>query len=487
MEDLQHTECCPIKQIEELKEWEPSFVKYASAPLRKRIPVDDSPKTLICHDMRGGYLEDKFVHGCKAEDCYYFIHWSLVDSFVYFSHHLVTIPPCGWISAAHQNGVKVLGTFITEWDAGEKVCEELFKDSNNVLHYSRQLVRIAAFYNFDGWLINIENKLKINQIPLLKQFINVLTDMMHSFRSHSLVIWYDSVIESGDLKWQNALNEHNRDFFYGCDGIFLNYNWKDEDLKLSVSEAGLRKTDVYVGLDVFGRGCLGGGGFSTNIAAEEARKYGLSIAIFAPGWVHECLDVKDFPVNQQKFWSALNEVCTARAFKNLPFASSFCPGFGKKLFRNGKVVCNEPWYNISLQQPQPTFYSSHSSKGNNVVMHIEDAYNGGGCLCLNGRFNDCKKFYDFMILSTEFALENSYIISYTFKSLVNGLDVTLILDIQCYEGSYELCLTEEKENEIIPVDASVKYKMPASRNELLNTTYKETDENLLYETNWIKR
>ncbi|XP_035204739.1 cytosolic endo-beta-N-acetylglucosaminidase-like [Stegodyphus dumicola] len=265
MEDLEHAECSPITQIEELKEWEDAIAKYVTAaPLRNRIERD-CPKTLICHDMKGGYLEDRFVHGCKAEDCYYFTHWSLVDIFVYFSHHLVTIPPCGWISAAHNNGVKVLGTFITEWDSGEKVCEELFKDSNNVIHYSRQLARIAALYNFDGWLINIENKLKINQIPLVKQFINLLTDMMHSFRSHTLVLWYDSVTTSGDLEWQNALNEHNRDFFDGCDGIFLNYNWKGEDLKLSAYEAGLRKTDIYVGLDVFGRGCHGGGGFSTNI------------------------------------------------------------------------------------------------------------------------------------------------------------------------------------------------------------------------------
>jgi hypothetical protein len=30
-----------------------------------------------------------------------------VDVFVYFSHHLVTVPPPGWIHAAHKHGVKV--------------------------------------------------------------------------------------------------------------------------------------------------------------------------------------------------------------------------------------------------------------------------------------------------------------------------------------------------------------------------------------------
>lgn len=55
-----------------------------------------------------------------------------------------------------------------------------------------------------------------------------------------------------------------------CDGIFLNYNWKQVNLKKSVDEAGIRRTDVFVGVDVFGRGCLGGGGFSTNIVCVKS-------------------------------------------------------------------------------------------------------------------------------------------------------------------------------------------------------------------------
>lgn len=53
-------------------------------------------------------------------------------------------------------------------------------------------------------------------------------------------------------------------FFDVCDCIFLNYNWSLDDLQESVSVSGKeRQYDVYVGVDVFGRGCYGGGGWNT--------------------------------------------------------------------------------------------------------------------------------------------------------------------------------------------------------------------------------
>lgn len=66
-------------------------------------------------------------------------------------------------------------------------------------------------------------------------------------------------------------------FFTSCNGIFLNYNWKEEDLTQSVKLAGHRQTDVYVGVDVFGRGCLGGGGFSTDVVSIDLNSGSLSL------------------------------------------------------------------------------------------------------------------------------------------------------------------------------------------------------------------
>lgn len=50
-----------------------------------------------------------FLSGCGNNQAYRFVHWSGIDSFVYFSHHFITIPPPGWTAAAHTNGVSVLG------------------------------------------------------------------------------------------------------------------------------------------------------------------------------------------------------------------------------------------------------------------------------------------------------------------------------------------------------------------------------------------
>ena len=63
-----------------------------------------------------------------------------------------------------------------------------------------------------------------------------------------------------------------RCFFDVCDGIFLNYCWNEAKLERSADKAGNLKTKVYVGVDVFGRGCHGGGGFNIKSALQVIKK-----------------------------------------------------------------------------------------------------------------------------------------------------------------------------------------------------------------------
>ena len=119
------SECVPVRSLDELHAWKkPAYADpFPAPPLAPRSPAvsgkwtvfselrplagDGSastrtPKTLLCHDFKGGYNEDRFADGCGTEKFpYVFQRWSLIDSFCYFSHNFITIPPPGWIAAAH--------------------------------------------------------------------------------------------------------------------------------------------------------------------------------------------------------------------------------------------------------------------------------------------------------------------------------------------------------------------------------------------------
>ncbi|PNT74402.1 hypothetical protein BRADI_1g14127v3 [Brachypodium distachyon] len=273
----------------------------ASTPLPSPgAPLPPRRRVLVCHDMQGGYRDDAAPQGGANPDAYALWHWHLMDIFVYFSHYLVTLPPPCWTNTAHLHGVKVLGTFIAEWDKGAEICREMFATQDSAQMYAERLQELAATLGFDGWLINIEVKLDIQFIDNLKEFVNHLTDRMHAAVPGSLVIWYDAVTVNGHLNWQNKLNEYNKPFFDLCDGLFVNYTWKENYPQDSAAVAGERKYDVYMGIDVFGRNSYGGGQWNTNVALDLLKKDDISTAIFAPGWIYETKQPPDFQSAQNR-------------------------------------------------------------------------------------------------------------------------------------------------------------------------------------------
>ncbi|CAN0909818.1 Cytosolic endo-beta-N-acetylglucosaminidase 2 [Linum grandiflorum] len=150
----------PLKTLEELESraYFDSFhypFNKSSVPLESSsalLPLPSRPRILVCHDMQGGYVDDKFVQGGSNPDAYSIWHWYLMDVFVYFSHSLVTLPPPCWTNAAHRHGVKVLGTFITEWDEGRIISNKLLKTEDSARLYAERLAELAAALGFDGWL-----------------------------------------------------------------------------------------------------------------------------------------------------------------------------------------------------------------------------------------------------------------------------------------------------------------------------------------------
>eukprot|EP01135_Chromosphaera_perkinsii_P011044 Nk52_evm3s2325 gene=Nk52_evmTU3s2325 len=424
-------------------------------------------KLLVCHDMCGSYIEDKYPQGYECnisevdrETFYRIYQWELIDTFVYFSHSLVTIPPSQWTNCAHRHGTAVLGTVITEHQKGMEICHEyLFGDRSSAEHFANQLVAIAVYYGFEGWLLNFENPIRPGlHMNNLFHFVEYLTNVIHVAIPNGQVIWYDSVVSStGQLAWQNALNEHNMEFFKRSDGIFLNYGWKPFALGRNVQQAiscGRNAADVYVGIDCFGRGCHGGGGMNCDVAmqaiadAADGRSTDLSAALFAPGWVYENLskDSLQLERNLKVFWNKLRPFFSCRPYDSIPFRTNFSEGVGERFFVDGNLVGSDIWMNYSLQTFMPNITShplfevgggGSSSKNEEAGLNLlpnplkevgicyYQAVNGGSSLKLYGRypptpiggFKDCKfKRCVLRIFKTDLRLGEPITVEYTFKS-----------------------------------------------------------------------
>ena len=221
-----------------------------------------------------------------------------VDSFVYFSHHRISCPPLATTATAHRLGTKVFGTVIFEWEEGAADLRRLLDGS--MPHVIDKLVQLAVERGFDGWLINIEVGLKdppASECLQLLSWLRELTRAIESSIEGGEVIWYDAVTTKGELRWQNQLNKLNAPFFDAASTIFLNYGWSPlypgTTTTMVEGMRGKSRETVYFGVDVWGRGQYGGGGFETwrsldkiqqVIASDSDDRTNLSTALFAPAW-----------------------------------------------------------------------------------------------------------------------------------------------------------------------------------------------------------
>ena len=69
------------------------------------------------------------------------------------------------------------------------------------VHVCFQVLFCVHFSTFFG--------LQHSHLDSLYLLLTLLTTGMHQAVPGSKVIWYDSVTKTGELKYQNALNEHN--------------------------------------------------------------------------------------------------------------------------------------------------------------------------------------------------------------------------------------------------------------------------------------
>ncbi|KAH8824582.1 glycosyl hydrolase family 85-domain-containing protein [Flagelloscypha sp. PMI_526] len=454
--------------FDQLDEWAQTTPRPYSAVLSYHPRSNSTPsqhgKLLVCHDYKGGYTEKPDTMS------YTFNFWSACDTFVYFSHHRVTIPPAGWITASHRQGVKMLGTLIFEGGA-EPDCLRLLvgklpsKPSGPAIsppasaslpispYYARILANLAAQRGFDGYLLNFECPLQggPEQARAVAEWIAVFRrEMKKVVGDHAEVIWYDSVIVNGQLRWQDRLNSINLPFFLPSTGFFGNYTWPSTYpamtaqyfLSLAPSHLGSKTLrDLYIGIDVWGRGSHGGGGFGCYKALSHISpsSLGLSVALFGQAWTWESeqdkpgWDWHQWWNYERKLWCGVKDAtetvdvpevprregepeCTHGPFtavssfferkappdpSYLAFHSTFSPGVGQSWFVDGvKLDLGPPtksgwWTDISKQTsmgdllwPSPSLSWEGDLLGKlrlptaSSDVCMSDAWNGGSSVSL---------------------------------------------------------------------------------------------------------
>ncbi|KAG6910189.1 hypothetical protein DXG01_012638 [Tephrocybe rancida] len=330
-------------------------------------------------------------------------------------------------------------------------------------HYARLLAELAAQRGFDGYLLNFEVPLQggVEQSRTLAAWITVLqAELLDKVGSHGETHWYDSVIFTGQLSWQDRLNSKNLPFFLSSSTIFTNYTWPTSypnttaEYFLTLDPALTGNTaspqpqtsqkslnDIYMGVDVWGRGSYGGGGFGAYKAIEviAPESLGLSVAFFGQGWTWESEEDKpgftwegwwDY---DRKLWAGprdgevvvvpvpkvpkrnggyKDEDTPAGPFRSvesffprstppdpvdLPLHTTFSPGVGRAWFVDGVSVHAMPggWTDIDKQctigdmlWPVPAVEWDDGQRESPLPLVVpafsfEDAWNGGSSMTLD--------------------------------------------------------------------------------------------------------
>ncbi|OCL10608.1 glycoside hydrolase family 85 protein [Glonium stellatum] len=287
-------------------------LQRANTPLLPRAQHTEDAQgkanVLLCHDFSGNYHDYESSQGIGVDEENYCCEYlQFVSTFIYFSHKLACVPPPSWTNTLHRNGVKVLGTFIVE--PGTKEIERILNNSTiasprgSRLHFpiASKLARIAHYYGFDGWLINIEKPFPKDSWDtyLLLCFLKQLKS---DLGSKSRVVWYDAITVDNRIDYQNGLTDQNLSFAQEAGAILTNYCWKEDDAlngKLLAEKSQLQLQDLYFGIDVWAQNKnktgnprvtypeKGGGGTNTGVAVAKLAEIGLSAGIFAPAWTFE--------------------------------------------------------------------------------------------------------------------------------------------------------------------------------------------------------
>ncbi|MGW0732566.1 endo-beta-N-acetylglucosaminidase [Streptomyces sp. NPDC002851] len=425
-----------------LKEWTPDSdpdlaFNTSTVPLAERfapVPVNATARAdqaritaLVAFDTTSGNPSQ----GAPDADYYALSHWAYIDELVFWGgssgEGIVLAPNAPVVDAAHRNGVTVLGNvFLPPAAYGGKLDwtrDLVQRDANGGFPIAAKLAEVAAAYGFDGWFINAETDGGDTQLATdMRDFLLALRRL--GAERGLRIQWYDSMVASGAVNWQDELNDSNRQFFQSTepgaagrvsDSMFLNFNWTARKLTDSgrlAEELGRSRYELWAGVDVESNG------WNTSVdwdaVVPRERPHLTSYGFYRPEWtLHHLPEGRtpgQFHAADDRFWSGAGldpahpdpgatwrapaaVVADRSTITALPFATSFNTGHGLRWYEDGVAVTDTPWNHLGLQDRLPArrwmvrteqATSSRTSERPAVSLDFADAWRGGSSLLVDG-------------------------------------------------------------------------------------------------------
>ncbi|WOO78114.1 Cytosolic endo-beta-N-acetylglucosaminidase [Vanrija pseudolonga] len=336
-------------------------------------------------------------------------------------HGVVNLPNPGWTDAAHRNGAKSLGCWF--WPRKGVFGDYLEQKADGSFPVADNLVAMMKYFGFDGYFFNQEASISSSDAAKLLLFVQYLRKIAPVIELQ----WYDAVLPSGQLSYQNTVNSRNAPWLLsggkrGVSSIFVNY-WLGSAAQIDTSVA----TTTGLGLDphgvVFqGTECEKYGfnpAYDPRIFLPESAPHRISWGLFGShftwrGYANPdssaLADVQAVAKRERQYWSGPNSdpsrtgrttyvpyvdtgvgqsqddatkwdgvahyIVEKSVIGGWPFVTRFNTGKGQSWFRAGVATKGE-WNNIGVQDLLPTW----QFWGNATAEYdYEVAFDGGSSL-----------------------------------------------------------------------------------------------------------
>ena len=426
-----------------LLRWDPSSVRrvdVASVALANRVeqPV---PRMLVGFDNGPWSFWTDFdlnAQGSSLTDnVYNFSHWQYVDSFYYYMHQLVSVPPTVWVNAAHRNGGTALGTVTADCNGCGHQMNELFE------RHSRQAVQklrqLAAAYGFDGWIIDVENGARLSR-KLIAAMGRLAGQTLPDGRQVQVTYYQANVMQLDEDTYRalQAAGSWQSDYDYA--GASSNPRATYDFLAHQSPPGTDRRYDAYWATDVFrppydqpafvcagqttgdylfnGRDCNDVATLFANQRSAHAPTdppaFFQSLALFAPDWtmyagLNQTTDPRsprdEFQAVEEQLWTgtggyrlsegrcepaqpgqnSVSSLIRPRSvLTRLPFSTRFNTGEGSDFFVQGRAAGAGNWNLLAAQDPAPTEACGEGGTLGASVDYDDDAYDGGSSLRISG-------------------------------------------------------------------------------------------------------